>query len=91
MEPATASMSPAVKPDDRVLTSTRVVATFIVPFLVVAFILLYLLPDHTRALFAWTIQPRMSAMVLGGAYLAGAYFFVRAATAARCRGVPSSR
>jgi hypothetical protein len=83
VEPATASVTPAVKPDDRVLPTTRFVATFIVPFLVVGFVLLYLLPDHTRALFAWTIQPRMSAMVLGGAYLAGAYFFVRAATAAR--------
>ncbi len=48
-----------------------------------AFVILYLFPDHTQELFAWGIQPRMSAMMLGAAYLGGAYFFVRAATDAR--------
>jgi hypothetical protein len=69
--------------DDRVLPVTRWVSALIVPFLLAAFIILYLFPDHTQALFAWGIQPRMSAMVLASAYLAGAYFFVRAATLAR--------
>ena len=53
------------------------------PFLVAAFGILYLFPDHTQALFAWGISPRMSAMMLGAAYIGGAYFFVRAATNAR--------
>lgn len=83
MRPVARSAVPSERQNDRVFPTTRIVAMFIVPFLVLGFILLYLLPDHTRALFAWTIQPRMSAMVLGGAYLAGAYFFVRAASAAR--------
>ena len=48
---------------DRVLPVTRWVAAIIVPFLVAAFIILYLFPDHTLALFAWGIQPRMSAMM----------------------------
>ena len=71
------------KRNDRIFRETRWVAAIIVPFLVVAFGILYLFPDHTRELFAWTIQPRMSAMLLGAAYIGGAYFFVRVATLAR--------
>ena len=69
--------------NDRIFPETRWVAAIIVPFLVVAFGILYLFPDHTKELFAWTIQPRMSAMLLGAAYIGGAYFFVRVATLAR--------
>ncbi len=68
---------------DRILPETRWVSAIIVPFLVAAFAILYLFPDHTQELFAWGIQPRMSAMMLGAAYLGGAYFFVRAAADAR--------
>ncbi len=67
---------------DRILPATRWVSAIIVPFLVAAFAILYLFPDRTQELFSWGIQPRMSAMMLGAAYLGGAYFFVRAATAA---------
>jgi hypothetical protein len=69
--------------NDRILPVTRWISAMIVPFLVAAFVILYLFPDHTQELFAWGIQPRMSAMMLGAAYIAGAYFFVRAATNAR--------
>jgi hypothetical protein len=69
--------------DDRILPETRLVSAIIVPFLVAAFTILYLFPDHTKELFAWGIQPRMSAMMLGAAYIGGAYFFVRAAAFAR--------
>src|SRR2546421_963459 len=65
--------------NDRVFPETRWVSVIIVPFLVAAFVILYLFPDHTQALFAWGIQPRMSAMMLGAAYIGGAYFFVRVA------------
>jgi hypothetical protein len=68
--------------DDRVLPVTRAVAFAIVPFLVVAFAVLYPYPPDTGRLFAWAIRPAMSAMVLGSAYLGGAYFFVRAGRAA---------
>ena len=68
---------------DRILPETRWISAIIVPFLVAAFIILYLFPDHTQQLFAWGIQPRMSAMMLAAAYIGGAYFFVRAATRAR--------
>ncbi|MDT4986849.1 MAG: hypothetical protein QOI74_943 [Micromonosporaceae bacterium] len=67
--------------DDRVLPLTRGVAYAIVPFLVVAFAVLYPWPDDTGRLFAWRIRPTMTAMVLGSAYLGGAYFFIRAARA----------
>jgi hypothetical protein len=65
--------------NDLTLPVTRWVSAIIVPFLVAAFVILYLFPDRTQELFAWGIQPRMSAMMLGAAYIGGAYFFVRAA------------
>lgn len=64
--------------DDRVLAYTRGLSLFIAPFLAVAFVILYLFPGQTHRLFAWTIQPTMTPMVLGSAYLGGFYFFVRA-------------
>ena len=68
-----------VERDDRVLPATRIVSAAIVPFLLVAFVVLYGFPGDTDRLFAWTIKPTLSAMVLGAVYLGGAYFFVRAA------------
>jgi hypothetical protein len=53
----------------------------IAPFLLLAFAVLYPWPSDTGRLFAWRIQPAMSAMVLGAAYVGGAYFFVRAGLA----------
>jgi len=64
--------------DDAVLRATRVLSAFIVPFLVVAFVVLYGFPRDTGKLFAWTIRPPMTPMTLGAVYLGGAYFFVRA-------------
>jgi hypothetical protein len=63
--------------DDRVLTYTRVLSGVIVPFLLAAFVILYVFPGDTKRLFAWTIKPTMTPMVLASAYLGGAYFFVR--------------
>jgi hypothetical protein len=71
------------EPDDRILSATRVTAALIVPFLVVAFVMLYLLPDATDRLFAWTIQPRMSALLMGAGYASGVYFFIRVVRAPR--------
>lgn len=65
--------------DDEVLLATRALSLFIAPFLVLGFGILYLFPDHTGQLFAWAIKPRMTAMILGAAYLGGVYFFIRAA------------
>ncbi|MBN1248843.1 MAG: hypothetical protein JXC32_14375 [Anaerolineae bacterium] len=56
---------------DCVLPMTRVLAAIVVPFLVVAFGMLYLFPDSSGAVFAWPIKPHMSAMMLGATYLGG--------------------
>jgi hypothetical protein len=62
--------------DDRILPITRIVAALVIPFLVVAFVILYGFPADTERLFAWKLQPTMSAMMLAAAYAGGIYFFV---------------
>lgn len=69
--------------DDRVLSVTRALAVFIVPFLIAAFVLLYFLPERTDDTFAWAIRPTMTPMMLGAAYLGGIYFFARVALNAK--------
>src|SRR6478609_11382493 len=69
--------------NDRVFRSTRVLGIVIVPFLVVAFVLLYGFPDDTRHWFAWDVQPRLTPLIMGAGYVAGAYFFVRVALETR--------
>ena len=58
---------------------TRVLAALLIPFLAVALVLLYLLPATTGQLFAWTIEPSLSAMMLGSAYAGGIVFFAHVA------------
>jgi hypothetical protein len=53
---------------------TRWVAAAILLFLVDAAQLLLLVPDRTDELWAWEIQPEVTAMVLASAYVAGAFF-----------------
>jgi hypothetical protein len=67
--------------EDRVLPATRALSIFIIPFLVVGFAVLYFWPADTQRLFAWTIKPPLTAMVLGSVYLGGAWFFLQAARA----------
>ncbi|MEP6629687.1 MAG: hypothetical protein ABJA89_04415 [Lapillicoccus sp.] len=74
--------SPVVM-DDRVLRGTRALSLFIAPFLVLAFVLLYVFPGNTERVFAWTITPTMTPMTLAAAYLGGAYYFVRAVRESR--------
>ena len=69
--------------DDRVYRETRWLSAIIVPFLLVAFYILYLRSTETKDLFAWEINPPMTAMMLGAAYIGGAYFFIRAIWAKR--------
>ncbi len=64
--------------DDRILPLTRALCWVIPPFLVVAFVVLYPWPSDTDRWFAWRILPTITPMVLGSAYLGGAYFFIRA-------------
>jgi hypothetical protein len=66
-----------------VFPATRLLGAVIVPFLVVAFALLYFFPDDTRHWFAWDVQPTITPLIMGAGYIAGAYFFVRVARATR--------
>lgn len=70
-------VAPAAQRDDRVFPLTRALAALIVPILTIAFGILYVLPNRTGELFAWPVRPPMTAMMLGAAYLGGAYFFAR--------------
>lgn len=63
--------------NDQILSATRWVAMLVIPFLIVAFVILYIFPEDTENLFAWKLQPSMSAMMLGAAYAGGIYFFSR--------------
>ena len=69
--------------DDRVFPETRLLGGAIVPFLVVAFALLYFFPEDTRHWFAWDVQPTITPLIMGAGYIAGAYFFVRVALETR--------
>jgi hypothetical protein len=71
-----------------VLTGTRVLAAVIVPFLLVAFGLLYVFPDDTRHWFAWDVQPTITPLLMGAGYIAGA-LFLRARGARDALGITS--
>jgi len=70
-------------PEDRVLPFTRVLAYVLIPFLVAASFLLIVLPGGTEQHFAWTIQPPLTAMLLGSAYAGGIWFFIQVAVQRR--------
>lgn len=65
------------------MPATRILSVAIIPFLLVAFVVLYFFPSahDTATLFAWRIVPPFTPMVLGSVYLGGSYFFLRAARA----------
>jgi hypothetical protein len=76
-----AAADPGSVRDDRVLPVTRWLSVAIIPFLVVAFAVLYPFPHDTGRLFAWPVRPTLTPMILASVYLGGAYFFLRAAMA----------
>ena len=61
----------------RLSRATRWLAAGVLLFLADAAQLLWLAPDRTGELFAWPIDPQVTSFVLGSAYVAGAYYFVR--------------
>jgi hypothetical protein len=75
----TAAVPSGSSAHDGILPTTRWLALFILPFLVVAAVILWLWPEQTGKLFAWPIQPRLTAMLLATAYIGGIYFFTRVA------------
>lgn len=64
--------------DDRVLGATRWAAAIVGVVLAAAGVILYGLPTETGRLWAWEMAPPMTALAVGGGYLAGATFFLRA-------------
>lgn len=61
--------------DDRILPFTRIVAVIVAVILAAAWFALYLHPGETDTRFAWTIQSRMTAMLMGAAYGSAIVFF----------------
>jgi hypothetical protein len=74
---------PIAPRNDQIYRETKWLAAFIIPFLVVAFVLLFFWPDRTEETFAWTIRPSMTPMMLASAYLGGVYFFAGVILATR--------
>lgn len=62
--------------DDRILPITRIVAAIVIPFLWLAFLILFFLPDTTGERFAWLIKPHMTSLYIGAGYLGGSWLFV---------------
>lgn len=62
--------------DDRIFRSTRVVAAIVVPFLLLAFLILFFFPEQSGTRFAWQIQPNMTAAFMGAGYLGGSWLFL---------------
>ena len=67
----------AIARDDRILPVTRFVLAAVVPFLALAFLILYFFPERAGRNFAWDIKPPMTALFIGAGYLGGGYQFVR--------------
>jgi Trk-type K+ transport system membrane component len=63
--------------DDRILPTTKIALIIVVPFLVLAFLILYFFPERSGDRFAWAIKPAMTALFIGAGYLGGGYQFVR--------------
>ena len=62
---------------DRIHPFTRAVGVVVIPFLAAAFVILVPFADDTDTLFAWTILPPVTAMLLGSAYVGGIWFFIQ--------------
>jgi hypothetical protein len=73
----------AATPDDRILALTRAAAAAVIVILLVATIVLFAFPAETDRRFAWTIQPSMTAMLMGAGYGSALYFFARVLTERR--------
>lgn len=69
--------SGAIARNDRIFSTTKFVLALVVPFLALAFLILYFFPERTGQNFAWVIKPPMTALFIGAGYLGGGYQFVR--------------
>jgi len=64
--------------DDRILPITRIVAIIVIPFLWLAFLILFFFPDTTGERFAWLIKPHLTSLYIGAGYLGGSWLFIQA-------------
>lgn len=71
-------MTRSQQADDRVLSATMWAAAIVGVVLAAAGVILYGLPTETGRLWAWDMGPPMTVLAVGGGYLAGATFFLRA-------------
>jgi hypothetical protein len=62
--------------NDAILTLTRVVAAIVIPFLWLAFLILFFYPDLTGERFAWLIKPHLTSLYIGAGYLGGSWLFL---------------
>ena len=83
MMPSNPAPPAAPARDDAILPATRLVAAVVLPFLLAAFLILYIRPQTTDRLFAWEIASPLTAAWMGAGYLSGAYFFARVLTGRR--------
>ena len=67
-----------MKTNDMIYPVTRWVSVIVIPFLWLAFIILYFNPDSSGERFAWAIKPHMTALFMGAGYLGGSWLFIRA-------------
>jgi len=58
---------------DAIYPLTRIVAALVVPFVVLAFVILYVFPQLSGERFAWDIQPALTAVYMGAGYIGGAW------------------
>jgi hypothetical protein len=61
--------------DDRIQPLTRIVLAIVIPFLLLAFLILFFFPEQSGERFAWAIKPNMTAVIMASGYLGGAYQF----------------
>jgi hypothetical protein len=62
-------------PNDRIYPFTKFVAALLGAVVLFAFIVLYFFPSQTKELFAWPIQPPLTAMFIAASYANGVVFF----------------
>lgn len=64
--------------NDAIYPFTRIVAVVVVPFLWLAFLILFFFPDTTGERFAWAIKPHITSLYIGAGYLGGSWLFLNA-------------
>jgi len=77
LEQRPASSARGATRDDTILPLTRAIAAAVIPFLLAAFVILFLRPSETAQRFAWEIKSPLTSGLMGAGYLGGAYFFAR--------------